>query len=493
VATGRRVGAPLAVGSEGVVAIFAADGRTLIAGDATGSVSIIDIATGRPISPPLSADDKDVLSLDLSPDGRLLAAASEAGSVFVWDAKTGEPYGAPLTADASPVFHVRFSPDGRMLVSSHLRSAVVWNLSGDQALGEPLDGPREVTTDVSFSPDGKRLVAGQFDGTKVVYDTRTRRQALRIDGRSVVTAVAFHPDGNVIAVGTIEGKVRLLDAESGMALGSPLDGGRSAVWQLAFSPDGRLLAVAVDPNGVDVFVSQRQGEVQVWEVDSRRRTGQAIVPGAGSVLSVAFNPDGTLLATGSPGRLDLWNVATRARHGKPMRVRDDGVFGVAFDPSGRLVAEGGATGPVRVWRVADQRPAYPPLSVGPPGPVTVTAFDPAGSFLATTSIRGGTRLWQPATGLGYGGELVASPRPGSVKASFSIPPLPALGNAFSPDGKLLAVAGVETRAMLWDVDPAVWRQRACAIVGRNLTRDEWNLHLPPRTLYRATCSEWPTP
>jgi WD40 repeat protein len=136
----------------------------------------------------------------------------------------------------------------------------------------------------------------------------------RAAGRSVVTAVAFHPDGNVIAVGTIEGKVRLFETKSGTAVGPPLDGGRSPVWQLAFSPDGRLLAVAVDPNGADGFEAQRrQGEVRFWDVDSRRRTGRAIVPGAGSVLSVAFNHDGTLLATGSyRGQLDLWDVATHA-------------------------------------------------------------------------------------------------------------------------------------------------------------------------------------
>jgi WD40 repeat protein len=158
-----------------------------------------------------------------------------------------------------------------------------------------------------------------------------------------------------------------------------------------------LLALAVDPNGVDGFLTQqRKGEVQVWEVDSRRRTGPAIVPGTESVFSVAFNHDGTLLATGSPGQLDLWDVATHARHGKPMKVADDGVFGVAFDPSGRLVAEGGVIGPVRVWRVADQQPAFPPLSAGPTaGPFTVTAFDPAGSFLATTGARGGPGCGSP--------------------------------------------------------------------------------------------------
>jgi WD40 repeat protein len=453
---------------------------------------LVDIATGRAIRPPLSVGDEPAASLDLSPDGRLLAAASFAGSVFVWDVKTGAPYGSPLTADTSPVNDVAFSPDGRTLVSSHLRSAVVWNLGGDRVIGEPLGGPEDLITDVAFSPDGKWLVAGRLDGGAVVYDTATRRQALRIGGDLVVTAVAVHPDGNLIAVGTIDGQVRFFHPRTGAAVGSTLDAASSAVWQVGFSPDGRLLAVALDPNGVGGFYhQQRQGEVHLWHVGSRRRVGQPIAPGGGSVLSVAFNGDGTLLATGSYfGRLDLWDVATHARHGKSMRVADDGLLSVAFDASGQLVAAGGAIGPVRVWRVADQRPAFPPLS-GHTGPVTGVAFDRAGSFLATTTLFGGTRLWDPATGLGYGDELVASTRPGSLLSSIDLPPFLGLRNAFSPDGKLLAVAGVETLPMLWDVDPAFWRRRACDIVGRNLSGEEWNLYLPRGTPYRATCSEWP--
>jgi hypothetical protein len=87
--------------------------------------------------------------------------------------------------------------------------------------------------------------------------------------------------------------------------------------------------------------------------------------------------------------------------------------------------------------------------------------------------------------------LVASAKPGSLEPSIEFPAL-GLRNAFSPDGEQLAVAGVETRAMLWDVDPTSWRRRACAIVGRNLTRAQWKLYMPPGTRYRATCSEWTT-
>jgi WD40 repeat protein len=173
-----------------------------------------------------------------------------------------------------------------------------------------------------------------------------------------------------------------------------------------------------------------------------------------------------------------------------MKVADDALTSVGFDPSGRLVAAGGASGTVRVWRVSDQRLALP-LLTGHTGFITGTSFDRTGTFLATSSVLGGTRLWDPATGRSYGEELVPKPRSASLIPSTS-PPFLGMRNAFSPDGKLLAVPGVETLAMLWDVDPAVWRRRACAIAGRNLDHPEWRAHLPPGTPYRATCPQWPT-
>ncbi len=111
VATGRRVGEPLEIGSDDVsAAIFADSGRTLIASDDAGSVSMVDVATGRPTRPPLSVGDQAADALDLSPDGRLLAVATFGGSVFVWNAKTGQPYGAPAHRRHEPGQRGRIQP-----------------------------------------------------------------------------------------------------------------------------------------------------------------------------------------------------------------------------------------------------------------------------------------------------------------------------------------------------------------------------------------------
>ena len=73
---------------------------------------------------------------------------------------------------------------------------------------------------------------------------------------------------------------------------------------------------------------------------------------AGYVRSVAFAPDGRLLAAGmsASGAVQLWRIP----QGTLIRTPDGppgGVSGVAFSPDGALLAWGAADGTVCVWRM----------------------------------------------------------------------------------------------------------------------------------------------
>jgi len=71
-----------------------------------------------------------------------------------------------------------------------------------------------------------------------------------------------------------------------------------------------------------------------------------------SINSVAFSPNGSLLAAGcsNENNLRLWDVNT-ASEVLRLRAHTSSVTGVAFSPDGKILASGATGGDIRLWAV----------------------------------------------------------------------------------------------------------------------------------------------
>ncbi|HEY8980870.1 MAG TPA: helix-turn-helix domain-containing protein [Streptomyces sp.] len=357
------------LGDSGRQPVFAPDGRTLAVPGPGDTVRLWDTASGTPRTD-VAVGHRGTPHVALGPDGTLVT--SDGDDVVRIH---GRPADRPRTTLRGPagtyLAQAAFGPDGRTLAAvfpsgygplgESAGSVRLW----DTSTGAPLAArPASWTNAVGFGPDGRALWAGLVGGGVVeVRDVRTGR-LYRSRALGAVSVLALTRDGTRLAVVGPEGSTGVWHLSSDTPR-TVRTGDGDPVRTTAFAPDGRELAV--------VRIRNHGEEVTLLDT-ATGRTRLTFGPGIGSVLSVAFSPDGRTLATVGGGSVRTWDTRT----GEQRRKFGDGVDGSpTFSPDGRTLAVR-APGAVLLWDLATGRLRRTLPTRAP----STTAFAPDGRTLA---------------------------------------------------------------------------------------------------------------
>ncbi len=255
----------------------------------------------------------NILWAAFSPNGQLLATCDTDCNVRVWEVKSGQLL-LICRGHANWVRFVVFSPDGKTFASCGADCTVkLWNVQDGVCIKTFIGHEHEVFA-VAFSPDGQQLASASGDRTVKLWDVRRGHCLNTLTGHTNwVRSVAFSPDGKMLASSGADHTIR--------------------VW------DFRL---AILDFGLKEDTNQNQSKIQ--NPKSKILSGHS-----GWVRSIAFSPDGEVLASASSDRtIKLWDYET----GDCLRTytgHQSSVYSIAFSSAGDLIVSGSGDRTVKLW------------------------------------------------------------------------------------------------------------------------------------------------
>jgi WD40 repeat protein len=288
--------------------VFSPDGNSLIAIDLNNVIKVWDVSSGDLVR---SWQQTGVWTIAISPDGAFIAGGGTDNKIYIWNFQSGEIL-QTLQGHTAAVSSIVFNPTCPDvlncevgLVSGGFDNRVrLWNLQTGDA--EVLSGHVNPVTVVAFNPNGRTATSGSYSGSLIEWNIHTKRQVDTLRGHSGTVSTITYSNGCVelessctflMASSGDDRRILLWDASTGQQLDEMRHTHTATINSLAFSPDGRLLATTGSDFTVRLLDVQRNRELKVLNEHTN------------FVNTIAFSPSGQLIASGSNDKtIKIWGI-----------------------------------------------------------------------------------------------------------------------------------------------------------------------------------------